>query len=80
MVVTHQVGAFFFKNGRRAQSPAFLKNGHRALALDISKNLRLFDLNVIGCACSYSRCFDLDFFKFIFLILRTIVPNDVCIF
>ena len=38
-------GHFFFLNGSRALlSPAFLKNGRRALTLDIlKKNLRLFD-------------------------------------
>ena len=37
-------GHFLKKDGRRAPCPAFLKNGHRALALDIFlKNLRPFD-------------------------------------
>ena len=56
LIVAHQVWAFFV-NGRRAPSPAFLKNGRRALTLDrdskiefyrsllwtFLKNLRLFD-------------------------------------
>ena len=33
---------FFFLNGRRAPSPAFLKNGRRALTLDISKKSQAF--------------------------------------
>ena len=36
-------GHFLKKNDLRAPSPAFLKNGRRALTLDILKNLRLFD-------------------------------------
>ena len=32
----------FFKNGRRATSPACLKNGRRALTLDILKKISGF--------------------------------------
>ena len=35
-------GHLFFKNGRRAPSPAFLKNGRRALTLDIFKKSQAF--------------------------------------
>ena len=48
MVVAHQVWAFFFKNGRRAPSPAFLKNGHRALTLDTFKKSQAFWLKHYG--------------------------------
>ena len=39
--------SLFFLNGRCAQS-AFLKNCRRARTLDIYKNLRLFDWNIMA--------------------------------
>ena len=48
MIAAHQGWVFVLKNDRRLLSPAFLKNGRCVLTLDILKDLRLFDWNIMA--------------------------------